>query len=92
MTIEALAMKVAEYFKKVMKEEGFETFTEMKECYWWTTQDIRAEVDAVITEVANELGVADMYLYDDGSVVQVDTYHDISYRKFSAMFRAYIKK
>lgn len=92
MTIEALAMKVSEYFKNVMKEEGFDTFTEMKECYWWTSEDIKAEVSAVITEVANELGVADMYLYDDGTVVQVDTYHDISYRKFSAMFRAYIKK
>lgn len=92
MTIEALAMKVAEYFKKVMKEEEFETFTEMKECYWWTSEDIKAEVNSVITEIANTLGVGDMYLSDDGTFVQADTFHFVSYRKFSAMFRGYINK
>lgn len=75
MTIEQLAMKVAEYFKKCMEEGEFETFNEMKECYWWTTEDIKAEVNADITEIANELEVPDMYLSDDGTFVQSDMYH-----------------
>ena len=33
-----------------MKDNDFESFNEMKDCYWWTSQDIKNEVEAVLKD------------------------------------------
>ena len=66
----------------------FDTFEEMKDCYWWTSQDIKEEVDFYLKEATN----GDACIGDDGADVY---YHGtdmmISYRKFSAMWRKELK-
>ena len=85
---EGLAKVVADGFREVMEEEGFDTFDEMKDCYWWTTQDIKEEVDFYLSEATD----GDACIGDDGADVY---YHGtdlmISYRKFSAMWRKELK-
>lgn len=81
-----LAKKCAEYFKGVMEEEGFDTFEEMKECYWWDSNDIKEEVKAVISEF-------DWYFTDDETEIFLvgDETKDTSYRSFSKMMYAFLK-
>lgn len=82
-TFEELAKVVADGFKQVMQEEEFDTFDEMKDCYWWTTEDIKAEVDSYIQEATD----GDACISDDGTDVYLHgTDMMISYRKFSAMW------
>ncbi len=44
MNINQLAKLVADDLKETMGENGFETFKEMKDCYWWTAQDVKNEI------------------------------------------------
>ena len=84
-TIRELAELVAKDFKETMIEEGFETFNEMADCYWWTSADIKEEVSAIIDNIANERQEI-LYLSDDGEDVFTEC-EDASYRSFSRMFR-----
>ena len=85
---EELAQVVAKGFKEVMKEEDFDTFEEMKDCYWWTTQDIKDEVDAYIKEATD----GDACIGDDGLDVYLHgTDMMISYRTFSNMWHKALK-
>ena len=43
-------------FLKTMKEEGFESFQEMKNCYKWTANDIKEELAAIFEEYEEETG------------------------------------
>ena len=54
MNIDQLAKLVADDFKETMKENGFESFEEMKKCYWWTAQDIREEISDIAQILLNE--------------------------------------
>ena len=84
MTFEELAKVVANEFKQTMKEEGFDSFKEMAECYWWTANDIKDEVDVIISNAVEGLGVSGI-----DEVDRTDVYLNgdmISYRKFSAMW------
>ena len=83
---EELAKIVADEFIKDMREHDFETFDEMVKCFWWTTNDIKDEVDYVLRE--NGAYVDEL---DRTCVLAEDTGEMISYRKFSAMFRKLLK-
>ena len=48
--LEQMVNNVANYFLDCMKENDFETFDEMKECYWWTSKDIKNEVDSILKD------------------------------------------
>lgn len=87
MTFIKLAKIVADDFMQTMNEQGFESFDEMKRCYWWDSNDIKAEVDSILQSVCE----ADAYIDEvDGSDVILDG-GIIPYRKFSAMWRKYLK-
>ena len=87
-TFEELAKVVADGFKAVMEEEGFDTFEEMKQCYWWETNDIKDEVEAYLKE-ADAQSDKIICMSDDRTDVYIgDDY--ISYRKFSAMWHKMI--
>ena len=86
MTSKDLARKCAEYFKSVMKEEEFDTFEEMRQCYMWDTADIKEEVKAVIAEFGW------FFTDDESEIFKVgDESHDITYKKFSGMMYSMIK-
>lgn len=87
MTFEELAVKVADDFRETMDEQGFESFDEMKKCYWWDSNDIKEEVNSILSSVRD----ADAYIDEiDGSdvILNGDT---IPYRKFSAMWHKCLK-
>lgn len=48
--LEQMINNVANYFLDCMKDNDFESFNEMKDCYWWTSQDIKNEVEAVLKD------------------------------------------
>lgn len=79
MTIKELAQKVADYFNGVIEEEEFENFEAMKQCYWWDSNDIKDEVEAVIKDFNWYLTDDRTELYD-GNFGAKDEYY--SYRKF----------
>ena len=83
-TFEKLASYVAAQFKKDIEENGFDSFEDMKSCYWWDTNDIKDEVEYHIQEAdkqSNQL----ICMSDDRSDVYINDDY-ISYRKFSAMW------
>lgn len=47
-TVQDIVRIVANEFADMMRDDGFETFKEMRECYWWDTQDIADEVKAIM--------------------------------------------
>lgn len=82
-----LAKAVAEEFTKDMKEFGFDTFNEMAKSYYWTSKDIKEEVDVILRQITG----GDAYVDElDGTEVM---YKDISmnYKRFNIMFRKYLK-
>ena len=82
-----LAEIVAKDFFETMKAEGFRTFAEMKRCYWWTTQDIKEEVDYIIRQTGEDAYIDEL----DGSLVILGG-QDMPYRKFSGMWRSALAK
>lgn len=83
--MEMLAREVANDFMRTMAEEGFDSFQEMCDCYWWTSKDIKDEVKAIISNLHRD----DCFLDDDGvDVVCGDEM--LSYVKFSRKFRQYL--
>ena len=86
MSIKSIARKCAEYFKGIMAEEGFDTFEEMKQCYWWDSSDIKEEIKAIILDYEwffNDDETEIFYIGDEST--------DTSYRKFIKMVYSYIK-
>ena len=81
------AQHVANGFLEVMHEEDFDTFEEMKQCYWWNSQDIKDEVEAYLREI-------DWYISDDGSeVFHIDAPEgqEISYKSLMSQVYRLIK-
>lgn len=85
--LDSLAKKVAEEFKSDMDEHGFETFDEMAQCYWWSQQDIKDEVDYILRDLTD--GKAFIDEIDSTEVIYSDG--TIPYRSFSRMWRKYLK-
>ena len=82
---------VAKSFVDTMKEEGFETFAEMKSCYDWSSEDIKSEVRYVLN--LNATGEDDCYLSDDDTeILNCVDIEEISYRKFMSMVYGVIKE
>lgn len=87
---ELLATKVAEDFAETMKDEGFTNFKDMCDCYWWTTKDIKTEVDYILRHLGiknidayiDELDGTDVFCNDD----------TMPYKEFSPMFRKKISE
>lgn len=84
---EDLAKMVAYTFNDDVKEFGFDDFNEMVRCYWWTSNDIKDEVDQILRIGTN--GDAYVDEFDRNDVFYKGT--SISYRKFNTMFRKYLK-
>lgn len=81
MTINELAKMVADDFTLTMKDNDFDTFVEMKECYDWNSRDIRTEVEYTIR--ASESG---WDMMDDSDIYHFDengrSYEFETYRRF----------
>ena len=88
-TFEDLAQLVASEFKEVIDEEGFDDFNDMADCYQWSADDIKAEVDYYLQNATD----GDACLSDDGLDVYFHgTNMMISYRTFSKMWRRKLVK
>ena len=94
MTFEKLAELVADDFQKTMNEEGFETFKEMKKCYDWDAQDIKEEVDSIISELnkkAYEESGETFWMSDDYSFLQIGIFDDMSWGDFKKLVFSHLK-
>lgn len=104
MDIDKLAELVADYFKEAMKEGGFETFKEMKDCYWWTAQDIRDEISYIAQTLINDEYEKDLeeyggwenipytarcYVDDFGNVVEYES-REVKYGQFKKMVMSHL--
>jgi predicted alpha-1,6-mannanase (GH76 family) len=89
-TADQLAKIVANDFKETMKEFDFESFEEMARTYWWTSKDIKKEIDAILREYTNN----DAYIdeVDETLVIFNNGTDDIPYRTFSNMWKRYLKQ
>ena len=87
MTFYSLAEKVAEEFKSMMQDEGFETFSEMVRCYQWDTEDIKDEVDFILKDIGEDCYIDE----EDRNYVYLHGCESIPYSKFSRMFRKHLK-
>lgn len=84
--LEQMIKNVANYFLDCMKDNDFETFDEMKECYWWTSKDIKNEVDSILKDYnwsIDEIDGTDIF-DNDGNIVS-------SYRSFMSKVYKIIK-
>ena len=84
--LEQMVKNVANYFLEEMKENDFETFEDMKQCYWWTSQDIKEEVNAVLNDydwAIDEVDGSD--IFDNNGALAC------SYRSFMAKVYKIIK-
>jgi hypothetical protein len=68
-----------------MEDEGFDTFEEMRDCYWWDTEDIKDEVESVLKD-------HDWFLTDDRTEVMNMNCELYSYRRFINMVYKMIKE
>ena len=94
MTFEKLAKLVAEDFQRTMDEEGFETFNEMKKCYDWEAQDIKEEVESIISELnkrAYEENGETFYMSDDYTFIQIGIIDEMSWRDFKKLIFGNLK-
>ncbi len=88
MTFNELANLVAGDFRETMKTEGFETFTEMAQCYWWDTNDVKDEVDYILRDATN----GEAYLDEcDRTEVIIGQGASLPYREFSRMWHSALK-
>lgn len=77
---------VANEFLETMREFEFETFEEMRDCYWWTSSDIKNEVDYMLKNT-------NWYIDDSGAdVINQETEEIVSYRSFIAKVYKLIKE
>lgn len=72
---------VANGFEEAMKENEFDSFEEMKECYWWDSKDIHAEAAFFVRESESGWWLdeeSDLYFFDR----EKNSTDFIEYRKF----------
>lgn len=76
--IERTIKYVANEFCKLMKEEGFDSFAEMKRTYCWESKDIKEEIIAYTDEL-------DLCYIDecDGTLVIGYDCSEMSYRSYA---------
>ena len=94
MTFEKLAKLVADDFQITMDNEGFETFNEMRRCYCWEIQDIKDEVQQIITNLAEkawEENKESFYMSDDCSFVQIGFCEEMSWGNFKKLVFSNLK-
>ena len=93
MTFERLAKLVADDFRKTMKEQGFTTFKEMKNCYDWDAQDIKDEVEGIITVLNRDMWkeTGTFLMSDDQSFLQIGFFDEMSYGNFKKLVFADLK-
>jgi hypothetical protein len=91
MTFEVLAKLVADDFSRTMKENGFETFAEMKKCYMWDANDIKEEVDSIVCEISakaweetHNIGET-AFVADDYSFVQIGVCDEMRWGDFKKL-------
>lgn len=68
---EKIIQVCADYFNNAIIENGFENFKEMKESYSWDGNDIRSEIDSIITSFLNKV-------YEDGFDYEISNHDDCS--------------
>lgn len=91
MTIIELAEKIRNDFINDIKEDGFENFKEMRECYDWTPKDIRDEIEYLETKYVNEefdeTGETNIWVHDDASLESHinGKWEEVSYREIKKM-------
>lgn len=83
MNFEKLAQCVAESFFCMMKEEGLNTFKEMRQFYLWEAEDIREEICYSVKEAGGDF-------YDDMSVITIG-WNEMAYGAFKKMVMAHLK-
>lgn len=79
MTIVEAQRKIANEFLTEVKDGDFETFEEMRDCYWWTSKDIKEEVRYMLKDTG--------WFIDDfegTDVMSISSGESISYRSFIA--------
>lgn len=67
----ALADAVANVFAQDMKDNGFETFAEMRQCYMWDTEDIKGECEWIIDDLGRKVGKL-VYMSEDHRHISID--------------------
>lgn len=83
MTFEILALLVADDLRKMMQEDGFETFSEMRKSYMWDSSDIRDEICYSLKQCGGDC-------YDDLSMIE-SGYDTMPYRIFKKMVMKELK-
>lgn len=86
MTSVQLAKVAAKGLLDMAHEEGFDTFAEMKKCYWYDAADVREEIRAA-------LELAGWYvMYDNGKEIECDDHpYNIMYGAFKKLVMAELK-
>ena len=91
MTYVELASHVADQIIEDCKNDNFESFNEMVDCYWWESSDIKEYVGGIIDDIAQQTGT-DSYIDEiDGDVI-VDGDEIIKFRKFMTAVRKYLRE
>lgn len=85
-TFTDLAKYIADKLLELTKEEGFETFNEMKKSYMWDTQDIKDEIYYIISHMNNSA----VSMWDDCSVVEIG-WEQMKWGQFKKLVFANIK-
>lgn len=83
MKFEELAKAVAETLKDMMREEGFETFEEMRRCYLWEGNDIREEICYRVKECGGDC-------FDDMTDITIG-WDIMAYGAFKKLVMAHLK-
>lgn len=88
MDFHQIAKAVAEVIIAEGREDGFDTFKEMCECYWWESSDIQEYVESIVDELYKD---SDIYLdeIDHDLIIQGN---DIPYRRFIAAIRRNLRE
>ena len=79
-SFEHAAEIVAQDFVQTLLEEGFESFNEMRKCYWWEPSDIRKEMSYSVGSLTDNCS-----FWDDGSYVELDGKGEMPYKDFKRM-------
>lgn len=94
-TFDQLAKWVADDFNKTMKEENFDSFNDMRKSYMWDMQDVKNEVNDIISQISKDKydhrRYSDFFMFDDGSAVQIGI-DDISWGQFKKLMFKYMKE
>jgi hypothetical protein len=91
MTFEVLAKMVADDFCRTMKDQGFETFGEMKKCYMWDAKDIKEEISSIVSEISENLWQethnvgSTAFVSDDFTFVQIGILDEMRWGDFKKL-------